>query len=52
MICIGPDTLASPAQMARSKKTAIIFFDEIDALGGAPGGGGESGRVRGAPRAM
>jgi 26S proteasome regulatory subunit T1 len=29
-------------QMARSKKSCIIFFDEIDAVGGARFGDGDS----------
>merc|ERR1712176_432294 len=30
-------------EMARTKKASIIFFDEIDAIGGARGGGGAGG---------
>jgi len=29
--------------MARSKKACIVFFDEVDAIGGARGGGGDDG---------
>lgn len=29
--------------MARSKKACIIFFDEVDAIGGARTGGGDEG---------
>jgi len=33
-------------QMARSKKAAIIFFDEIDAIGGTRFGGGSDSEVQ------
>merc|ERR1711916_408796 len=33
-------------QMARSKKAWIIFFDEIDAVGGARGGGDGDGEIQ------
>jgi 26S proteasome regulatory subunit T1 len=38
--------------MARSKRACIIFFDEVDAIGGARGGGDESGSDNEVQRTM
>lgn len=38
--------------MARSKRACIVFFDEIDAIGGARGGGDESGTDNEVQRTM
>lgn len=38
--------------MARSKRACIVFFDEIDAIGGARGGGGDNGSDNEVQRTM
>jgi len=38
--------------MARSKRACIIFFDEVDAIGGARGGGDENGNDNEVQRTM
>ncbi|GMI40126.1 hypothetical protein TrCOL_g12988 [Triparma columacea] len=38
--------------MARSKKACIVFFDEVDSIGGARGGGGDNGSDNEVQRTM